>query len=95
MTAERQSETDDLPAASAEAVLIRVAITSFIAINGRKKSERFLRLMAETLASEDAVSEILPIRPATDHASVQKARRGALALFRAQLPVFLAKLPPV
>lgn len=95
MNAERQDETEELPAPSAEAVLIRVAITSFIAISGRKKSERFLKLMAETLASEDSVSEILPIRPRSDHANVQKARRGALALFRAQLPVFLAKLPPV
>jgi hypothetical protein len=88
-------EPDDLPQASAEAVLIRVAISSYIAVSGRKRGERFLRLMAETLASEEAVSEIMPIRPRSDHEDVQKARRGALALFRAQLPVFLARLPPV
>ena len=88
------SESGELPEPSAEAVLIRVSISAFLEVIGRKRGSEFLKIMAEALASEERLSEILPIRPASDHEAVQKARRRALALFRAQLPVYLAKIPP-
>lgn len=82
-----------LPDPTAATVLWRVSIQAFIATSSRRRSERFLRHMAETLASEDTVSEILPIRPRSDHAALMQARREAMAMFRALLPTFLAMLP--
>lgn len=89
-----KAEADDLPEPDAAVVLWRVSVQAFIATAPRRRSERFLKAMAETLASEDAVSDILPIRPRGDHAAVQRARREAVAAFRQLLPAFLAALPP-
>lgn len=61
----------------------------------RRKAEKVLRVMAELMASEAAVSALLPIRPATEHAAVQQARREAVAVFQRTLPVFLAMLDRV
>jgi hypothetical protein len=64
----------------------------FIASQSRKRGERFLQLMAASLATEEAVSNVLPIRPVRAMGDVQKARREATALFKQLLPVFIARL---
>lgn len=74
-------------------VLWRVAIECFIAMNRRKDGEKFLRLMAEKLASEESLAEVLPIRPAAMYADQRRARRQAIAIFKQVVPVFLARVP--
>ncbi|HEY9219513.1 MAG TPA: hypothetical protein VIO94_15810 [Phenylobacterium sp.] len=90
---ERPSSADDMPPPSAEIVLVRVAISAYLATNSRKKGDAFLRAMAEILRDEESLSSIVPIRPAPNAANLQGARRGAIALFRALLPTLIAKLP--
>lgn len=89
----RGSAAELLPPPSAELVLLRVAIEAFIATAPRKRSERFLKLMAQTLAREENLSGLFHIRPMSDRAAVQRARRQASAMFEAYLPVWLAGIP--
>lgn len=94
MNAERvPAEADDLPAPDPALVLWRVAVEAFIASSPRRRSETFLRLMAEMLASEENLSALFHIRPSSERAAVAKARRGAVAYFEKLLPLFLARLP--
>lgn len=79
----------EIPAPSAEFVLIRVALSSFLATSKPEQSEAFLKHMAETLADEESLSAIMNIRERGQAAAVSKARRGASAMFRAYLPVLL------
>jgi hypothetical protein len=72
--------------------LIRVAIAAFLEVVGPKKAERFLNIMAESLASEERLSEVLKIRPPTDDAALSEARREAMLWYRQVLPVFMARL---
>lgn len=89
---ERASERDAMPAPSAEIVLMRVAISAYLETNSKKKGDAFLRSMAEILRDEESLSAIVPIRPAVNAKDVAHARRGAIALFRALLPTFVAKV---
>lgn len=82
--------TERLPAPSAEIVLIRVALSAYLSTVSKKRGDALLRTMAELLTSEETLSQLLPIRPAADHVAVSRARRGALAIFRALLPTWLA-----
>lgn len=87
-------EEMSLPPPSAELVLLRVAVESFLANSKPKDADRFLRHMAATLASEESVAELLPIRPSSQHAAQRKARREAVAMFKQMLlPVWLARVP--
>jgi len=86
----------DVPPVSVELVLYRVLVCSLIETLGEalgpEAAERFLRIQATTLANEMSLETVIPIRGASEHASVVKARRGAVAMFRRYLPVFVAKL---
>lgn len=90
---ERAIKSDELPEPSAELVLWRVSVEAFIACAGRKRSEKFLRLMAEKLANEDNLASVFQIRPNSDAVRVSKARKQAVAMFEKYLPIFLARLP--
>lgn len=83
-----------LPAPSPELVLWRVSVEAFLSAASRRRAERFLRLMADRLATEEGLASVFPIRPDSDRAALQQARREAVALFEKLLPVFLASLPP-
>lgn len=65
----------------------------FLATMGRKKAERFLRLMAEKLASEENLSSVFQIRPTSEETEVARARRQAVEMYRRYLPIFLARIP--
>jgi hypothetical protein len=82
----------DLPEPSAELVLFRVFLTSYIADLPKKKCERLLRRMADMLANEESLDTVLPIRPKGDRPAVIHARRQAIAMYRQMLPVLLASL---
>lgn len=84
--------TADLPPPDASLVLVRVAIESFIDVVGPKKGERFLKGMADRLASEERLAEALRFRPASEDAAVSQARRSAMLWFRQALPIFMARL---
>lgn len=84
--------TEDMPPASPEIVLWRVAMMSFLSVVDRKTGEKFLAAMAETLADEQAVSQIVPIRGSSSFAAVQDARKRAVAIFHAFWPIFRATL---
>jgi hypothetical protein len=86
------SAAEELPEPDVSTVLWRVTVQSLIATMPPKQAKRFLRSIAETFASEDALSAIMPIRPGSSQAAVQRARRGALAMYRAQLPLFISML---
>lgn len=86
-------ETEELPPPAAAIVLWRVSVEAFIATAPRRRSETFLRLMAEMLASEENLSAVFHIRPTSERAAVAKARREAAAMFEKLLPLFLARLP--
>jgi hypothetical protein len=81
-----------LPPPSAEFVFCRVAVESFIEVVGPKKGEKFLRCIGERLANEERLAEVIRIRSKAEDAAVCKARREALAWYRAMLPTFIAKL---
>jgi hypothetical protein len=83
---------DEIPAVSAELLLLRVLVEGYLATAPRKRGEAFLRHVAQTLATEEELSAIVPIRDMNRQAMSQ-ARRGALAAFRACLPTWLARLP--
>lgn len=90
--AERSRAASELPEPSAELVLFRVHVEAMLAVMGPKKGERYLRLMAEKLASEENLSALFHIRPRSDDAAVQRARSQAAELFRRHLPIFLARI---
>jgi hypothetical protein len=87
--------TDDaetLPDPSAELVLWRVSVQCFVAMVGRRKGERFLRLMAEKLAQEENMASVFSIRPHAQHVAVRRARKEAATVYERLLPIFLAGL---
>lgn len=90
---EPQPDNDELPPCSAELVLWRVHVEATLAVLGRKKAERCLRLMAEKLAGEENLSSVFQLRPATDAGSMRRSRRQAATAFQRYLPLFLARLP--
>lgn len=84
-------DTAPLPAPSPELVLFRVHVEASIAVMGRKKAERYLRVMAETISAEESLAEVLQIRQTGQQARVRAAHREAAALFRRYLPLFIAR----
>lgn len=86
---------EELPPPSAMGVLVRVWVTSFIAtahLPRKKRAKAFLKYAGRMLESMESISNVSPIRPASAHEDVQKARRQALALYRAQEPHLRAML---
>jgi hypothetical protein len=83
----------ELPAPSAELVLWRTSVQAFIAVCGKRKAEKFLRIMSERLAHEDNLSSVFQIRPVSEQAAVRVARRQAAVVFDRYLPLFLAGMP--
>lgn len=81
-----------MPPPSPELVLWRASVQALLATMGRRKGERFLRIMAEQLAGEDNLSSVFNIRPTSEHARVRVVRRQAAEMFRRYVPVFLAGL---
>lgn len=79
----------ELPEPTATLVLFRVFVCAFLSVMGPKKGDAVLREMAEMLATEESLSSIMPIRPASQAHAVTKARREAVGAFRALLPAFL------
>ncbi|WP_332763991.1 hypothetical protein [Phenylobacterium sp.] len=84
----------ELPPPSAEIVLLRVFASAYLTTVSRKKGDAFLRAAAEILRDEESLAAVMPIRGASQAAAVSKARRGAIALFRALTPTFLGRLGP-
>lgn len=83
----------ELPAPSAELVLIRVLTSAYLAtchVKPHRRAKAFLRAATKMLASEESASAILPIRPNTQLNAVAVARRQAVALFRQYIPMFTA-----
>jgi hypothetical protein len=82
----------DIPPPNANLVLWRASVMAFITVCGRRKAEKFLRVMAEQLAAEENLSSVFQIRPNSEHLNVRQARREAAELLRRYLPLFLASL---
>jgi hypothetical protein len=70
-----------------------VFVQSYLATVSKRRGDAFLRHAADLLATEESLSGIMPIRPPAAHGSVSKARKQALAVFRAYLPVLIASVP--
>ena len=86
------SPTEQLPPPSAELVLWRVQTEAIISVLGRRKGERFLRVMADKLANEENMSAVFQIRPSSERGAVSRARQEAAEIFKRLLPLFLARL---
>lgn len=88
----------DVPPVSVELVLYRVLVCALLDALadecGPEVAERFLRRQAELLADEQSLETVIPIRGRSEQQEVVRARRGAVAMFRRYLPVFVAKLRP-
>lgn len=85
---------DEMPAPSAELVVLRTGAQALVRALGRRKGERFLREWAQLLADEESVRLLFPTRPAADRAAVSVAQRQAVAWLRQTMPVLIATLPP-
>lgn len=86
------SVAQDLPPPSPEIILIRVAISAYLSTNSKKKGDAFLKAMAEILRDETSLAAVVAIRGPAQADAVAKARRGAMALFRALLPTLLGRV---
>jgi hypothetical protein len=86
------SAPEELPAPSAEIVLIRVFVQSYLATVSKRRGEAFLRHAADLLATEESLSGVTPIRPPKSQPAVTRARMQALALFRQYLPTLIASV---
>lgn len=90
------SNPEEIPAPSAELVLIRVFAEAFLAmahLKPRSRAREALKLASEILATEESVALTFPIRPNTFERETSRARRQAIAVFRQYLPTFAARLP--
>jgi hypothetical protein len=91
--ADASKSGDPMASVTPEAVLIRVGISALLEVLGPKKGSQFLRVMARTLADEQALSSVLPInRPIKANADHARARQQAAAVFEQMLPMLLAKV---
>lgn len=91
----KPSGAEELPEPSAELVLIRAFVVSYLStchLKPSARAEAFLRHASELLATEDSVALLFPIRPETRQAEVNRARRQAVTLFRQLTPTFVAAL---
>lgn len=75
------------------AVVMRVAISSYLKTAKPKDAEAFMEEMTRTFASEEALSAVLSFRPAAQAEDVARERRKALAWYRQNAPLFLSSLP--
>lgn len=98
MMADRATEeAGGLPAPSPEMVLIRVFVQAYLSSaheKPRRRARAFLEAATRTLADEESVATLLPIRPKHERSAVAAARKEAIALYRQLLPAFIATLPP-
>jgi hypothetical protein len=79
------------PEATPDRVMWRVQTAALLRVLGPKKGQRFLREMAGTLANEQALTDVVPIRAtALGWHKVRDAQLGAIALFRNHLSHFVA-----
>jgi hypothetical protein len=82
---------DEMPEPTAEMVLFRVHVEVLISLMGRKKADRYLRLMAEKLADEENLSAVFKLRRSAKHEALRKAHQDAALQFQRFLPVWLAR----
>lgn len=94
VTQPARTEQSDLPPPSPELVLIRIFVESYLATVPRKRAMAFMKQASEILATEESMALLFPIRPQSDHASIARARRQALAMYRQLMPTLLARMPP-
>lgn len=87
-------EPEELPAPSAEMVLLRVLAEAFLATSTPKRARAFMNVATSILADEESLSLAFPIRPASRQPEITKARRGAVAMYRQLLPTLMARVPP-
>lgn len=85
-------DAEELPAPSAELVLLRVLVQAHLATAPRRRGEAFLRVVSEILSTEERVTLLFPTRPKSQQSAVTDARRKAMAQFRQLLPAFISSL---
>lgn len=90
---ETTPEPMELPDPHPAYVLFRVQTEALVAVIGRKKAERMLRIMAEKLATEQSLAQVFVVRPKTKHEEMRLARVHAANLFDRYLATFTARLP--
>jgi hypothetical protein len=76
-----------------DTIWLQVQTAALVRVLGRKRAQRFLRCMAEDLATRVSYAETLPIMPRPGLAERREASRAAAAAFESALPMLLAALP--
>lgn len=94
MSADRDSEAEELPPPSPELVLIRVFVESFLQTAPPEQAQAFMDAATSILADEATASLVIPIRAKPQYGRTAKARREAVAHFRALRSVLMARVPP-
>lgn len=89
-SSEREAEL--FPAPSAEMVLLRLFVQSYLATAPRRRAEAFLRHATKLLETEEGLSLLLPIRPQMHDAARSEARQEAVIMFRQLLPALVASM---
>ncbi len=84
-------DPDDMPAPAAALVLWKLHAEALVSVLGPKKAQRYLRTMAETMATEAAFADVIHIRRGPIQEQTAKARREAAAYFECALPLLLAR----
>ena len=85
---------EEMPAPSAELILIRVFVEAFLATSTPKRARAFMSVATSILADEESVSLAFPIRPTQRQPQLTRARRGAVGLYKQLLPTLMARVPP-
>lgn len=85
---------EGLPPLTYEDVRWRWTVEAMIACMGRKRGERFLRLLVDRARTEVELETVLPIRRHASHVAIMREKRKAAASISAYLPTLRASLPP-
>ena len=95
MSANQANEPyDELPPPSAELVLMRVFVESFLETAPPKQARAFMRVATAILENEQSVSLAFPLRPSPKQPEITRARMLAVALYQQLLPTLMARVPP-
>lgn len=83
---------EELPEPDALTILFRVAVTHWMKSLPKDEALKILHGMAEDLANEHSLSNVLLMRPPPEQGAVNRERRRACAMFRRFAPVWLAAI---
>jgi len=90
---EQLTQPETTPDALTAVILWRVSVEEMIADLPRKRGERILRGIAQRIAEEQSLANVVSLRePPGRRPAAHKARAAAARIYEQCLPIFLARL---